>query len=534
MPMYALATVPIIKRLHSLSEDIDQVWYADDAAAGKIVRLQEWWTNLSTLGPKFGYFPNPQKTWLVTKEKHLSSATTLFANTGVQVTSEGRPYLGAALGTEEFVTSHVQDKVGMWSKVLDKLTVVAETQPHAAHAAFTHGLSNKWSYLTRTIQGIGNLLEPLESTIRMKLLPTLTGQPPPSDEMRDLLALPARLGGIAISNPTAVAEAEFSASTKVAGPLKNTILQQSFEYATEVAEAQVKARNEVRRSNREHCKHTADTLKQSLSTTLKRSMDLAQEKGASNWLTSLPIQEFGFALHKGAFRDALSLRYSWQPSGVPSSCACGKQFSVDHALSYPKGGFTITRHNEIRDLTANLLTEICSDVCVEPELQPVSGEELIGLSANVQDGARLDIACNGFWGGRFERTYLDVRVFNPHAKSNQHTNCYRKHELEKKRQYEQRVRDIEHASFTPLVMSATGGMANQATVFYKRLASNLAIKSNESYSRTLSWLRSRITFSLLRSAIQCIRGSRSSRGQPARSQNHPSADLANSELNFNE
>ncbi len=47
------------------------------------------------------------------------------------------------------------------------LTVVAETQPHAAHAAFTHGLSNKWSYLTRTIQGIGNLLEPLESTIRM-------------------------------------------------------------------------------------------------------------------------------------------------------------------------------------------------------------------------------------------------------------------------------------------------------------------------------------------------------------------------------
>ena len=75
----------------------------------------------------------------------------------------------------------------------------------------------------------------------MKLLPTLTGQPPPSDEMRDLLALPARLGGRAISNHTAVAEAEFSASTKVAGPLKNTILQQSFEYATEVADAQVKA-----------------------------------------------------------------------------------------------------------------------------------------------------------------------------------------------------------------------------------------------------------------------------------------------------
>ncbi len=188
-----------------------------------------------------------------------------------------------------------------------------------------HNYTKTWSYSHAPSQGIGNLLEPLEST----------GQPPPCDEMRDLLALPARLGGIAITNPTAMAEAVFSASTKVAGPLKNTILQQSFEYATEVAEAQVKARNEVRRSNCEHCKHTADTLKQSLSTTL-------------------------------GFRGALSLRYSWQPSGVPSSCTCGKQFSVDHALSCPKGGFTITRHN---DLTANLLTEICNDICVEPELQ---------------------------------------------------------------------------------------------------------------------------------------------------------------------
>ena len=45
-------------------------------------------------------------------------------------------------------------------------------------------------------------------------------------------------------------------------------------------------------------------------------------------------------------------------------------------------------------------------------------------------------------------------------------------------QYEQRVREVEHASFTrtPLVLSATGGMANEATVFYKRLASCLTTK----------------------------------------------------------
>ena len=80
----------------------------------------------------------------------------------------------------------------------------------------------------------------------------------------------------------------------------------------------------------------------------------------------------------------------------------------------------------------------------------------------------------------------DVRIFNPHAPSNRHPRCYRKHELEKKHQYEQRVREIERVSFTPLVLSATGGMANEATVFYKRLASCLATKWDQPYSPTMS------------------------------------------------
>ena len=85
-------------------------------------------------------------------------------------------------------------------------------------------------------------------------------------------------------------------------------------------------------------------------------------------------------------------------------------------------------------------------------------------------------------------------------------------------------------TFTPLVFSATGGMANEATVFYKRLASCLAMKWDQSYSSTLSWLRCRLTFSLLRSAIQCIRGARSSCGRAAKSP--PPIDLAISELQY--
>ena len=59
--------------------------------------LRDWWSQLGSHGPKFGYFPNATKTWLITKEKHLTTATASFANTGVQVTAEGRPYLATAL-----------------------------------------------------------------------------------------------------------------------------------------------------------------------------------------------------------------------------------------------------------------------------------------------------------------------------------------------------------------------------------------------------------------------------------------------------
>ena len=62
------------------------------------------------------------------------------------------------------------------------------------------------------------------------------------------------------------------------------------------------------------------------------------------------------------------------------------------------------RHNEIRDVVANILSEMCADVNVEPEL-PLTGNE--------QDGKRLDIKARGFWGGRFEETFFDVGVFNP-------------------------------------------------------------------------------------------------------------------------
>ena len=62
-------------------------------------------------------------------------------------------------------------------------------------------------------------------------------------------------------------------------------------------------------------------------------------------------------------------------------------YSIEHALTCKTVGFPAVRHNEVRDITATLLTEVCHGVTTEPHLQPLSGESLFHRSANTQDGA---------------------------------------------------------------------------------------------------------------------------------------------------
>ena len=132
---------------------------------------------------------------------------------------------------------------------------------------------------------------------------------------------------------------------------------------------------------------------------------------------------------------------------------------------------------------------MCHDVTVEPPLLPLDGEIITPTSAN----------CSALF---------DVRVFHPNAPSYRQTrvaSLFRRHELEKKREYEDRIRNVDCESFTPLVFSTFGGLGKEAN---NRLADLLSQKHNTSYNQTLSWMRCALSFSLLRSAVLAIRGSR--------------------------
>ena len=514
MPMYAINVVPVIRQLMGMAR---QVWYADDAAAGgSLLQLKDWWSGLLSFSRHFGYHVNAAKTWLVVKEEYLASAQRVFDGSGIQITSAGRPYLGAAIGSQDYIRDYTRDHVSQWAHGLSQLSLIAATQPHAAYTVLTHGFSSKWKYFLRTNPHIGDLLSPLELEIRQHFLPTLIPHPP-SDLERELFGLPVSLGGLGICDPCRISTDDYNFSLELSRPLVDLILHQHGSLPHDVIDSQCIIFKQLSQAKYQSQFDAIQSVLARSSSTLRQTIEHCQDKGVSSWLSAIPIEQYGFALHKNEFTDALCLRYGWTPPHLPSHCVCGKAFSVTHALSCPHGAFPIIRHNDVRDLTAKLLSEVCHDVQTEPHLQPLTGEILRYKTAVHEDDARVDIRAAGFWGCRHHRSFFDVRVFNAFAESNQSTSLaatFRKHEGEKRRAYEERVWEVERGSFTPLVFSSLGGMGKAATVMYRRLANLLSDKWNSSYSLIMGWLRCSLSFSLLRSSLMCLRGSRSSSGSP--------------------
>ena len=166
------------------------------------------------------------------------------------------------------------------------------------------------------------MFQPLEDLIGSTFIPKLLGREIPGTVERDLFSLPVRLGGLFLFNSTVItAVQQHACSLHTSSPLVDLIVSQIHD-ASSCFAIQVQLRSKVLATQCKQLQEFANSVYDQLPSELRSSVELACEKGASNWLSCLPLRSHGFALHKSAFRDGLLLCYHWTPLACPTSCAC--------------------------------------------------------------------------------------------------------------------------------------------------------------------------------------------------------------------
>ena len=216
---------------------------------------------------------------MIVKPEREQAAREVFRDTAINITVEGHKHLGAALGSRSFLEEYVGEKVDERVREVTKLAEFAISQPQASYAAFTFGLRHGWTYFLRTLPDIAELLEPLERAINE--VPAVSDHTVTEVE-RDLLGLPVRMGGLGFTDPVVASSSEYEASVKVTDPLVRRIVEQE-QQPPDVSEIRT-LQLSTRKPKDDRLSERLEQVKNSLPTKAKRAVELASEKGSSDWL----------------------------------------------------------------------------------------------------------------------------------------------------------------------------------------------------------------------------------------------------------
>ena len=324
---------------------------------------------------------------------------------------------------------------------------------------------------------------------------SLTGREPCSPEERRLFSLPTHHGGLNIINPVATAENELAASKQISAPLMEMIINQTDTF-TKPQLSTIKST--LNRQKHQLNENAAQEVKEQLPCSLQRAMELANEKGSSIWLTALPLQDQGFNLNKREiswcsefavwmatqeYTSTLYLWYillHWPCNDLPTSR------STHYEAQWYSG-----HYSQLAQWSVSWCWKRASIIAAGRwgHLTPVNKQTWWCQSRH--KGKR-------FLGTAAKCIFWCEGVPPQRTKLPPHQHPYRRHEQAKKWEYGDRIREVEMASFTPLIFATTAGMGREATASYKRLADGLAAKNNAAYSTTLAWMRCTLSFSLLR------------------------------------
>ena len=400
------------------------------------------------------------------EERKIELALEMFAGSNVQLIL-GTRLLSSVIGTKETCDKFLDGKIGEQKKPLSKLGDIVKTNPQNAHACLTKGVKHKMNFITRTTPSSSALWELFEAIIRESIIPVLTSGAGPLPIEKEIFSLPFKSGGLGIDCPENHHE-DYNLSKKLSEPLEDKGPLTSEFWLKRTLDDLINAKKKLPRKF------------QTLKVSWARSRDMHSEEHRKKeyqpgWMYSR-WSDTEFNLKNLTFETVSALDIVGIQK-MPNSIAMRRDFQSDIALHCPKGGYTIVRHKEIRDKFANMMSEVCWDIAVEPLLQSLAGGKFDRNSTATED-ARLDVKANGLCGTVFERTLFDVKIFSLLAKSCPRTirDSHKYHEELKKLKYERRIRDVENSTFNPLVFSSTWSVRPSASNVMKQLAQKISTK----------------------------------------------------------
>ena len=152
---------------------------------------------------------------------------------------------------------------------------------------------------------------------------------------------------------------------------------------------------------------------------------------------------------------------------------------------------------------------MCCTIMSSLAWSQVIKEPVVKEAQNGSDGLIGDISVRGVWQSQ-STSIFDVRVVDSDAPSytgKPPLQVLKTAERDKKNKYGEACNSI-HCSFTPLCMTVDGLLGSETHTFLKRMADKLSIKWDRPYSTVIYWLRTRLSFALLRATNLCVRGTR--------------------------
>ncbi|KAI2492329.1 hypothetical protein MHU86_22235 [Fragilaria crotonensis] len=343
---------------------------------------------------------------------------------GIQLPTRGRaPLPGRLRGIGRRRGGMGGPQVQQWIEGVHCLAAAARRYPQTAYAGLSQSLQSEWQYLQRVTPDIAPAFAPLETAIATVFLPALLDTSVEEvAKLRPLLALPTRLGGLGIPDPTTTGEFCYAASTASTNLLQASLVTGAPLCAT----AHRRDASTNRLAAKTHQRHATEGR---LAAILEGSRPMEKRRiirsaATGAWLSTRPSLLNGSDLSAEEFRDGVRLRLGLTPTSLPPRCdGCGERFTTEHAMSCRKGGLILHRHNDLVATWGQLCGQAHTPSTVSDEPLIHTSQDVRAAGATCSEPTpelRGDIAVHGFW-TRGTTAIFDVRVTDTDAPSNRNT-----------------------------------------------------------------------------------------------------------------